>query len=337
MSLKIDMHTHILPREWPDYNKKFGYEGFITLEHHKPGVANMMKHGRLFREIEENTWDPETRIADCAKTGVDVQVLSTVPVMFHYWAQPVHALETSQFFNDDIASTCKKFPKKFIGLGTVPMQDPVLAAEEAKRCVTELGLAGIQIGSHVGEKNLDHESFYPLYQACEEVGAAIMVHPWDMMGKETMKDYWLPWLVGMPAETSRAICSMIFGGIFEKFPKLRVLFAHGGGSFAHTLGRIEHGFNVRPDLCQVKNAVNPREYLGKFFVDSITHDERALNTLVEVYGDNSIALGSDYPFPLGEHHPGKLIESTPYSDEIKKKLLYSSALEWLQLKEEDYI
>lgn len=336
MTFKVDMHTHILPREWPDYNKKFGYEGFITLEHQESGLANMMKHGKLFRAIEPNTWDPEERLKDCEKTGVDLQVLSTVPVMFHYWAPAEDALETSMFFNDDIAETCKKYPKKFIGLGTVPLQDPQLSAKEAVRCVKELGLAGVQIGSHIGEINLDHESLYPFYEACEKVGAAIMVHPWDMMGKETMKDYWLPWLVGMPAETSRAICSMIFGGIFNKFPKLRVLFAHGGGSFAHTLGRIEHGFNVRPDLCQVKNKIGPREYLGKFWVDSITHDKRALNTLVEVYGENSVALGSDYPFPLGEHHPGKLIESTDYSSQTKSTLLAEAAFEWLGLNIEDY-
>jgi aminocarboxymuconate-semialdehyde decarboxylase len=329
MTLKVDMHTHILPKTWPDYNEKFGYEGFITLEHHRAGFANMMKNGELFREIEENCWDPEARIKDCENTGVDVQVLSIVPVMFHYWAPAKDALETSKFFNDDIAETCKKYPKRFIGLGTVPMQDPELAAEEVRRCVEEIGLAGVQIGSHIGDVNLDHESLYPFWKACEEVGAAVMVHPWDMMGKETMKDYWLPWLVGMPAETSRAICSMIFGGIFNKFPKLRVLFAHGGGSFAHTLGRIEHGYNVRPDLCQIKNTTNPRKYLGKFYVDSITHDARALNTLVEVYGDSSIALGSDYPFPLGEHHPGKLIESTDYSDERKGQMLSKSAFEWL--------
>jgi len=336
MTFKVDMHTHILPETWPDYNKRFGYEGYITLEHHREGFAKMMKNGKLFREIERNCWDPEARLQDCERTGVDVQVLSIVPVMFHYWAPPKDALETAMFFNEDIAKTCKNYPKRFIGLGTVPLQDPKLSANEVRRCVEDLGLAGVQIGSHIGHTNLDHESLYPFWSACEDVGAAVMVHPWDMMGKETMKDYWLPWLVGMPAETSRAICSMIFGGVFEKFPKLRVLFAHGGGSFAHTIGRIEHGFNVRPDLCQVKNKVNPRDYLGKFYVDSITHDPRSLDTLVEVFGEDCIALGSDYPFPLGEHHPGKLVESTTYSAERKRKILSTSVFNWLGVDKSKY-
>ena len=270
------------------------------------------------------------------KTSTNVQVLSIVPVMFHYWCPAEDALQTAQYFNDDIAATCKKYPKNFIGLGTVPLQSAEMSAKEVVRCVEELGLAGVQIGSHIGKKNLDCDSLEPFYKACERVGAAIMVHPWDMMGRETMPDYWLPWLVGMPAETTRAICSMIFGGIFDKYPKLRVLFAHGGGSFAHTIGRIEHGFNVRPDLCQTKIKTNPREYVDRFFVDSITHDERALKTLLDLHGENNIALGSDYPFPLGEHYPGKLIESSDLSTDCKAAMLAQNTLTWLGLNERDF-
>jgi aminocarboxymuconate-semialdehyde decarboxylase len=112
-----------------------------------------------------------------------------------------------------------------------------------------------------------------------------------------MPKYWLPWLVGMPAETCLAICSMIFSGIFEKLPKLKVCFAHGGGSFPMTVGRIEHGFQVRPDLCAVDNNVSPKSYCGKFWVDSLVHDEKVLEYCVELFGPDKICLGSDYPFP----------------------------------------
>jgi aminocarboxymuconate-semialdehyde decarboxylase len=149
-----------------------------------------------------------------------------------------------------------------------------------------------------------------------------------------MQKYWLPWLVGMPAETSRAICSMIFGGVFEKFPSLRVAFAHGGGSFPSTIGRIEHGFNCRPDLVAVDNNHNPKNYLGKFWLDSLVHDKKMLDYVVNLVGANRVALGSDYPFPLGENNPGELIRSMKYSAEMKEKLLSGSALEWLNLKKE---
>jgi aminocarboxymuconate-semialdehyde decarboxylase len=133
----------------------------------------------------------------------------------------------------------------------------------------------------------------------------------------------------MPAETSRAICSMIFGGVFEQFPKLRVAFAHGGGSFPITIGRIEHGFNVRPDLVAVDNPINPRDYIGKFWIDSLVHDEKALRFIIDVMGENNICMGSDYPFPLGEHTPGKLIEDAKLDLAIAEKLLFTNAQNWL--------
>jgi aminocarboxymuconate-semialdehyde decarboxylase len=158
-----------------------------------------------------------------------------------------------------------------------------------------------------------------------------------MMGENDMQKYWLPWLVGMPAETSRAICSLIFGGIFEKLPRLRVAFAHGGGSFPSTIGRIEHGFACRPDLVAIDNQVNPRTYVGKFWFDSLVHDEKMLRFLVDFAGANRVALGSDYPFPLGENVPGFMIKQTDYSNEAKAQLLHGAALEWLQMNKANFI
>ena len=280
-----------------------------------------------------------------------MQVLSTVPVMFSYWAKPADGLDLSRRLNDHIAEVVRAHPARFAGLGTIPLQDPELAARELERCVRELGLRGVQIGSHIDAnshlpnepRNLDDRSLDPVWQTAEEWGAAIFVHPWDMVGKERMPKYWLPWLVGMPAETSLAICSMIFGGVFDRFPRLRVAFAHGGGAFPFTIGRIEHGFNVRPDLVAIDSQINPRSYLARldergraaparFYVDSLVHDADALRLLLKLFGANRIALGSDYPFPLGEAHPGELIESMPdFSPEEKTRLLSGSAREFLAL------
>ncbi len=329
--LKIDIHTHIIPENLPKFKEKFGYGGFISLDHHKPCCAKMMIDDRFFREIEDNCWDPNTRIKECDHHHINVQVLSTIPVMFSYWAKPQDALEVSMFLNDHIATIVHAYPKRFIGLGTIPLQAPDLAIKELERCM-KIGLRGVQIGSHVNDWNLNASELFPVFEAAQELGAAIFVHPWDMMAKEKMSKYWLPWLVGMPAETSLAICSMIFGGIFERLPKLKVAFAHGGGSFPSSIGRIEHGYHVRPDLVAVDNNVNPREYLDKFYLDTLVHDPLMLDFLMNLMGPNQLALGTDYPFPLGELQPGKLIDSMPYDDKIKERLLSGSALEWLSLE-----
>jgi aminocarboxymuconate-semialdehyde decarboxylase len=333
--LVVDIHTHILPERLPRWAEQFGYCGFVELAHHRPGCAQMMIHGKLFREIEANCWSAEKRIAECEAHGVRVQVLSTVPVMFNYWTKPEHGYQVAQFLNDHIATVVRKYPQRFIGLGTLPMQAPDLAIRELERCRTQLGLHGVQIGSNVNQRNLNAAEFLPVFQRAEELGAAVFVHPWEMLGQNELNQYWMPWLVGMPAETARAIVSLIFGGVLEKVPRLRIAFAHGGGSFPATIGRIEQGFKCRPDLCAIHNPVNPREYLRRIYVDALVHDPRALQYLLDVMGSDRIALGSDYPFPLGETTPGALIRSMNLPRPVQEDLFFRTACRWLNVAPED--
>jgi aminocarboxymuconate-semialdehyde decarboxylase len=303
----------------------------IHLEHRNCDAC-MMKGDKLFRIVKENCFKEDVRKKDMDDSDVDMQVLSTIPVLFNYWAKPADGLETSRFFNDHIAETVAKEPNHFIGLGTVPMQDIDLAIKEMERCVKELKMPGLEIGSNINGKNLSEKEFFPFYKAAEKLDCSLFIHPWEMMGEDKMLKYWLPWLVGMPAETSRAICSMIFGGVFEQFPKLRVAFAHGGGSFPFTIGRIEHGFDVRPDLTAIDNPINPRDYIGKFWIDSLVHDKKAFEYLLDVMGEDAICLGSDYPFPLGEQKPGRLISKMDLGKKITNKLFYKNAIKWLGIE-----
>ena len=332
--LKIDSHTHILPKKLPNWSEKFGYGDFIYLQHHKKGFAKMMRGNQFFREIKENCWNPELRVDEYQQYNTQVQVVCTIPVMFAYWAKPLNGLDVARYLNDHIAQLAEKYPKQYVGLGTLPMQDTELAVKELQRC-KKIGLKGIQIGSNINNENLNEDRFFPIFEACEKLDLAVLVHPWEMMGEKYMQRYWLPWLVGMPAETSRAICSMIFGGVFERLPKLRVNFAHAGGSFLPTLGRIVHGFECRPDLVAIDNPVDPRQYLGKFWIDSVTHDPELLRYVMKMMGTNRITLGSDYPFPLGDLEIGKFVEDMDLDQEAKADIFHRAALEWLGMKKEE--
>jgi aminocarboxymuconate-semialdehyde decarboxylase len=290
----------------------------------------MMIGDTLFREIEDNCWSPERRLEECDRDGVTVQVLSTVPVMFSYWAEPRHGLELARLLNDHLAGVVARHPRRFVGLGTVPLQDAELACGELERCISGLGFAGIQIGTHVGARNLDDPALFPVFQTAERLGAAVFVHPWDMLAPERMRSYWLPWLVGMPAEAALAICAVIFGGVLERLPRLRIGFAHGGGAFPGTFGRIARGFEARPDLVAARNPNPPSDYLRRIYVDSLTHDAEMLRLLLKLHGKERVALGSDYPFPLGEPQPGSLIRSMPDLDEsTRTRLLHGTAFEFL--------
>jgi len=350
--LTIDLHTHILPERWPDWSVRTGYPGWIALERfEKDGCAcgRMIQTQaggapKRFRDIGANCWDPAVRLREMDVAGVHAQVLSTVPVMFSYWAKPADAYDLSRLLNDHVAEVCRGAPRtrdvpRFLGLATLPMQDVELARRELHRAVKELGLAGVQIGTNVDGRNLDDERVFEILAECERLNAAVFVHPWEMLqhglhadhsgaapkpgnrSVDRMERYWMPWLVGMPTETTIAIMSVLFGGVLDRLPKLRLCFAHGGGTFPGTIGRIVHGRECRPDLFPA-GSKSPLDYVAhaspavgsapepaRFYVDSLVHEPSALRTLLELFTARRVALGSDYPFPLGEEKPGSLIDA----------------------------
>jgi aminocarboxymuconate-semialdehyde decarboxylase len=327
----IDIHNHFFPRTWPDLSARYGTPDWPWINHTEPGKADIMVGDRFFRHIYSACWDPEVRLQEMDRDHIDQQIISATPVLFAYERPVEHALDVARLFNDAALEICARGKGRLKSLCQVPLQDVDAASKELSRCM-RAGHLGVQIGNHVGEKNLDDPGIVTFLHHCADEGAAVLVHPWDMLGQLRMPNYMMPWTVGMPAETQLGIVAMILSGAFDKLPEtLRICFAHGGGSFAFLLGRLENAWQHHP-VAHGSCKLRPSQYLNRFYVDSAVFDRRALQFLVETMSEDRVMLGSDYPFPLGEHNIGSLIRSSQLAQSAKQKLLGENAARFLRLE-----
>jgi aminocarboxymuconate-semialdehyde decarboxylase len=304
----IDMHSHFFPKMDDAYRTRAEAEGLPWLRDAGGGSGFIMQGAKEFRPVDDILWDPARRVDALDEQGIDLQIICATPIMFGYSRPAEQALECAQRFNDAALEFCGHAPERMRSLAQVPLQDIDLSCREVSRAM-ESGHLGVQIGNHMGLRNLDDEGILTFLTHCAEVGAAVLVHPWDMMARERMPKYMLPWLVAMPAETQLSILSLILSGAFDRLPKnLRICFGHGGGSFAFLLGRVENAWKYR-DIVRVDCPNPPSTYVDRFFVDSAVFDPRALSLLIDVMGEDRVLLGSDHPFPLGEQDIGALVRA----------------------------
>jgi len=329
----VDIHSHFFPEHWPDFDAKFGGAPWPRIEHSDPGRAMIMLGDKPFRPIGAACWDVETRLGDMAAQDIDLQVICATPVLFAYERPADQALEVAKNFNDAALEMVGRGGGRLEALCQVPLQDIDASCAELTRAMAA-GHRGVQIGNHVGIKNLDDDGILTFLQHCAQEGAAVLVHPWDMMARDRMSKYMMAWTVGMPAETQLAIVSLILSGGFERLPKsLRLCFAHGGGSFAFLLGRLENAWHRR-DIARGNSDKPPSHYLDRFSVDSAVFDAAALALLVEVMGPERVMLGSDYPFPLGEDPIGGLVRDADFlATDARAAILGGNARAWLGLDE----
>lgn len=328
----VDMHSHFLPESWPDLAQRFGTPNWPWMRHAGEGRAMVMLGEEEFRPVEEACWSAQKRLQDMDEHGVDIQIMSATPVLFAYGRPAPHAREAARIFNDAALELCSANPGRLKALCQVPLQDIDAACQEVSRAVAD-GHIGVQIGNHVGSRNLDDEGILSFLEHCASEDIPVFVHPWDMMATDRMPRYMLPWLVAMPAETQLSILSLILSGAFERLPKsLKLCFAHGGGSFAYLLGRVDNAWRHR-DVVREDCPNLPSSYTNRFLVDSAVFDPEALQLLVNVMGEDRVMLGSDYPFPLGEQKIGALVaEHTQFSEATRRKILGDNALTFFKLK-----
>lgn len=301
--MRIDVHTHIVPEGWQDWAARFGGDRWPRLVRHDACRATIMTGAQFFRDVDDRSWRPERRLEDMDRLGIDRQVLSPPPVMFCYWAEARATQAFARLQNENVAAVAARHPARFVGMATVPLQDCDLAIAELRHCHERLGLRAVEIGSCPAGRDFDDPSLFPFFEACAALDVAVFVHPASpLVGQERLTKYYFPLVVGNPLETALAASKLIYGGVLERLPGLRVCFAHGGGAFPFTLARLDHGWRVRPEG-PAAIPRPPREYARRLYFDSLTLSAANLRFLVEQFGADHVVLGSDYPFDMGSHDP----------------------------------
>ncbi len=323
------MHTHVVPKGWPDLDVECGGAGWPWLKISSEREAIIMVRDTEFRRIESSCWDRDVRRADMDLDGVDRQVVSPTPVFFGYDRTPAQAAALSRIFNDLTLSVTGGDPR-FIPFCQVPLQDPEAACAELDRSMAN-GHVGVEIGNHVGDQDLDAAGIVEFLQHCAAVGAPVFVHPWDMPDGPRLDRWMARWLTGMPAETHLSALALILGGVLDRVPpSLRLCFAHGGGSFPYWLGRADNAWHRRGDLVRGRSTRPPSEYTDRLYVDSVVFSEPALRLLVDTMGEDRVVVGSDYPYPLGERPAGNVVRTASFlTPDQQRKLLVDNASRYL--------
>lgn len=294
--------------------------------HDAKGDKYLVINDKVLGPITKCLYDPKKRIEDMNKENINLQVLSITPSAFFYNLESKVASALARAQNEALCEIAEMYKGRFIALATVPLQNVNMAIEELEYSIKDLGLKGVEIGSNINGENLDTLNLWPFYEKVEELGVPILVHPINPAGAERMQKYYLINLIGFPAETSLAIASVIFGGVLERFPKLKFCFVHGGGFVPYQIGRLEHGYKIRPEP-KVNVSKPPSEYLRSIYFDTVLHYEPALNYLVTTFGADNILLGSDYPYDMGEFHPVLAVQKLrSISFDDKTKILGTNAL-----------
>jgi aminocarboxymuconate-semialdehyde decarboxylase len=330
--MRIDFHCHLTPKAYLDAVER-DPEKFQAALEVKDGERYIRPASYPFPvgfgPLTPGYWDPAARVEHMKTVGVDVQVLSAPTYLFYYWADPGLALEVARMTNDAFAAAARAHPGRFVGMATVPLQDVPRATVELRRAVKDLEHRAVEIGTAIAGRELDDPALFPFYECAQELDIPVFVHPNNAEGGTRTRRFYFGNVLGFPFDSTIAIAAVIFGGILERFPRLKLCFAHGGGYLPYQIGRLDHAATVRPECQGLRR--RPTEYLRAMFYDSITHSHESLRWLVGLVGDDHVVLGSDFPYDMGEFLPVRFVQEAGFSPEAAQRILGLNAARLLRL------
>jgi aminocarboxymuconate-semialdehyde decarboxylase len=325
MSLVVDIHCHLNIPAADEFARphlaQHAFHAFSSPASDEVNRRQFQQIGRTLNVIDE-------RLADMDRLGIDMQAISPVPPQMYYTLEPGLGREASRLVNDGIAAAVAKHPQRFVGLGTVPLQAPELAVQELERCVKELGLRGIEISSHVAGKELADPLFRPFFAAAEEMDVLLFLHPLGFTHGQRLSEHYFNNLIGNPLESTIAISHLIFGGVLDLHPGLKLCVAHGGGYLPTYCGRMDHAWRARSD-CHQFISKPPSHYLRQLYFDTLVFDRTHLDFLLESYGAEHLLMGTDYPFDMAEPDPVGFHAGLEPAD--REKILGANAARLLKL------
>ena len=308
--MNVDIHAHYVPADSLRVASEIGQHQGLKLGKNERGRDVVTRDGKPFlTQLKAEFSDLDLRLSIMDSQGVDMQALLPAGTYFFYWMAAAESLEYAQWLNNRLAEAVAKHPKRFVALGSVPLQEPAKAVLEMERAMTKLGLRGVEVASNINGRYFDDPGFLPFWEAAQALDALIFVHPNQVVGADRMRDFNLANLIGNPTDSSLAFAKLIFGGVLERYPRLKFLVAHAGGFLPYTWGRLDRGYRIQ-DSTTSKISKPPSEYIKLLHFDTITHSAMALEYLVANFGADKVLLGSDYPYDMGDPEPVQSLHRT---------------------------
>lgn len=301
----VDIHTHAIAPSLPDLEASFPWSRWPSVQLHTPTTAQIHVGGRPYREIDDRCWSAERRIADMDADGVAMQVVSPTPITFCHDAPAEGAIVLAEAQNDFLAEMTARFPDRLRALGAVPLQEPRAAVAELRRCMTQLGFLGVEIGTRVDDRELSHPDFDAFFLAAAELGALVFIHPADNTLDPRVASLVMGFAVGMPSETGLVAADLLTSGAFERRPGVRLCLAHGGGTLPWLLPRLDRGALLRDPSLRPDQLPSARARALR--CDSLTYDAESLSLAVHRFTADHVLFGTDYPFPAKETPAGAVL------------------------------